>query len=103
MHLRCIRLDLASQGIVAVRLTRLRAPPLARAQARVLPGSRDHDLRLHHPSVVLWSLANEPGIDTSGGEAFLRKLASETRAIDSTRPITYVTHREPESRVAPTP
>ncbi len=51
----------------------------------------------HHPSVVLWSLANEPDIDTAEGEAFFRALAAEARALDPTRPLTYVAHREPEN------
>lgn len=51
----------------------------------------------HHPSVVLWSLANEPDIDTAAGEQFFRTLAADARATDPTRPITYVAHREPEN------
>ena len=51
----------------------------------------------HHPSVVLWSLANEPDIDTAEGDAFFRRLAAEARVLDPTRPITYVAHREPEN------
>ncbi len=49
----------------------------------------------HHPSVVMWSLANEPDIETADGAAFFRQLAMEARALDPTRPITYVAHREP--------
>jgi beta-glucuronidase len=53
---------------------------------------RDH----HHPSVVMWSLANEPDIDTAEGEEFFRTLLADARALDATRPLTYVAHREPE-------
>lgn len=49
----------------------------------------------HHPSVVLWSLANEPDIESGEGDAFFRRIATEARALDPTRPITYVAHREP--------
>jgi beta-glucuronidase len=49
----------------------------------------------HHPCVVMWSLANEPDIETDEGEHFFRTLAETARAIDSTRPLTYVAHREP--------
>jgi beta-glucuronidase len=51
----------------------------------------------HHPSVVMWSLANEPDIDTPEGEAFLETLARRAREQDPSRPITYVAHREPEN------
>ena len=49
----------------------------------------------HHPSVVMWSLANEPDIETADGDAFFRRIATEARALDPSRPITYVAHREP--------
>ena len=39
----------------------------------------------HHPSVVLWSLANEPDIDSPEGDAFFPTLAADSRALDVTR------------------
>jgi beta-glucuronidase len=49
----------------------------------------------HHPSVVMWSIANEPDIDTARGRSFFRTLIAQARAEDPSRPITYVAHREP--------
>ena len=51
----------------------------------------------NHPSVVAWSLANEPNINTEAGENFFESLASTARKLDNTRPITYVAHLEPEN------
>ncbi len=50
----------------------------------------------NHPSVVMWSLANEPYVETAEGEHFFKEMAATARALDPTRPITYVAHMEPE-------
>ncbi|MDQ8195339.1 beta-glucuronidase [Coraliomargarita sp. SDUM461004] len=50
----------------------------------------------NHPSVILWSLANEPYIESDAGERFFREMAETARACDSTRPIMYVAHEWPE-------
>lgn len=60
----------------------------------------------NHPSVIAWSVANEPipnnmgglvaleesdsGIDESGGNAFFDELFAHTRAIDDSRPVILV-------------
>lgn len=49
----------------------------------------------NHPSVILWSLANEPIVDTDEGEEFFRQMAETARALDDSRPITYVAFIEP--------
>ena len=49
---------------------------------------RDH----HHPSVVMWSVANEPWIESAAGETFIRTLLKDARSQDDSRPITYVAH-----------
>lgn len=54
----------------------------------------------NHPCVVMWSLANEPWLDTPEGENFLTEIGKLTRALDTTRPITYVAYREPENNPA---
>ena len=49
---------------------------------------RDH----HHPSVIMWSVANEPWIESTAGETFIRELLNTARSHDHSRPITYVAH-----------
>ncbi len=54
----------------------------------------------NHPSVVMWSLANEPYVSTPEAKRFFEEMAATARALDSTRPITYVAHMEPEDNLA---
>jgi beta-glucuronidase len=44
----------------------------------------------NHPSVVLWSIANEPESDTEGAEAYFRPLFELTRRLDPSRPVGFV-------------
>ena len=44
----------------------------------------------NHPSVVLWSIANEPESDTEGAEEYFRPLFELTRELDPTRPVGFV-------------
>jgi beta-glucuronidase len=44
----------------------------------------------NHPSVVLWSIANEPESDTEGAEDYFRPLFPLTRQLDPTRPVGFV-------------
>jgi beta-glucuronidase len=44
----------------------------------------------NHPSVVLWSIANEPESDTEGAEAYFKPLFDLTRQLDPTRPVGFV-------------
>jgi beta-glucuronidase len=44
----------------------------------------------HHPSVVLWSIANEPESDTEAAERYFRPLFELTRQLDLTRPVGFV-------------
>ena len=53
----------------------------------------------NHPSVILWSLANEPNVDTKEGELFFKEIAETARSLDPSRPITYVAHLEPENNL----
>ena len=48
----------------------------------------------HHPSVIAWSVANEPWIETPSGEVFIAALLDHARSLDASRPITYVAHME---------
>ena len=44
----------------------------------------------NHPSVVLWSIANEPESDTEGAEKYFEPLFTLTRQLDPTRPVGFV-------------
>jgi beta-glucuronidase len=44
----------------------------------------------NHPSVVIWSIANEPESDTVGAESYFRPLFDVAREADSTRPVGFV-------------
>lgn len=50
----------------------------------------------NHPSIIMWSLANEPIVETDDGEQFFKVMAETARCLDDTRPITYVSFLEPE-------
>jgi beta-glucuronidase len=43
----------------------------------------------NHPSVVLWSIANEPESDTEGAERYFKPLFDLTRELDPTRPVGF--------------
>ena len=44
----------------------------------------------NHPSVVLWSIANEPESDTDGAERYFEPLFAPARELDPTRPVGFV-------------
>jgi beta-glucuronidase len=44
----------------------------------------------NHPSVIMWSVANEPHSKSPHAEPFFRQLCDEARALDATRPVTLV-------------
>jgi beta-glucuronidase len=44
----------------------------------------------NHPSVVLWSIANEPESDTEEAERYFEPLFDLTRKLDPTRPVGFV-------------
>ena len=44
----------------------------------------------NHPSVVMWSIANEPDTRPEGARKYFEPLAKATRELDPTRPITCV-------------
>ncbi|XP_051981881.1 beta-glucuronidase [Xyrauchen texanus] len=46
----------------------------------------------NHPSVVMWSVANEPASEMPPAEFYFKELVSRTRFLDSTRPVTYITN-----------
>jgi beta-glucuronidase len=46
----------------------------------------------NHPSVIAWSLANEPHSWRPAAKPFFRDLYDLAKSLDSTRPVTVVTH-----------
>jgi beta-glucuronidase len=44
----------------------------------------------NHPSVVLWSIANEPESDTPASRDYFAPLAEEARRLDPSRPVGFV-------------
>lgn len=57
------------------------------------------DRDYNHPSVIMWSMANEPIVTTSEGENFFKAMYDTAKERDSSRPVTYVAHMEPEDNV----
>ncbi|XP_042579413.1 beta-glucuronidase-like [Cyprinus carpio] len=45
----------------------------------------------NHPSVVMWSVANEPASEMPPAGFYFKELVSHTRSLDSSRPVTYIT------------
>lgn len=45
----------------------------------------------NRPSVVLWSVANEPASNYPQAEAYFKTVIELTRSLDPTRPVTFVT------------
>lgn len=54
----------------------------------------------NHPSVIMWSMANEPDVRSEEALQFFCELQKHTRTCDSTRPITFVAYREPQDNKA---
>ena len=44
----------------------------------------------NHPSVIVWSIANEPESETEGAENYFRPLFDVAREADPTRPVSFV-------------
>ncbi|NLE45172.1 MAG: hypothetical protein GX620_10655 [Chloroflexi bacterium] len=52
----------------------------------------------NHPSVAIWSVGNECASDTEEGRTTISELIDYTRKLDTTRPITYVSHKREECK-----
>ncbi|XP_043910159.1 beta-glucuronidase isoform X2 [Protopterus annectens] len=48
----------------------------------------------NRPSVVMWSVANEPASELPPAEYYFKTLIRYTKALDSTRPVTFVTNSD---------
>ncbi|XP_013875102.1 beta-glucuronidase [Austrofundulus limnaeus] len=44
----------------------------------------------NHPSVVMWSVANEPAAEMPPAELYFKTLIKHTKSLDPTRPVTFV-------------
>ncbi|XP_065054436.1 beta-glucuronidase-like [Rhopilema esculentum] len=51
----------------------------------------------NHPSVVMWSVANEPKSQYQIAEAYFRSVIEYTRKLDPNRPVTFVTNQRADS------
>lgn len=45
----------------------------------------------NHPSVVMWSVANEPASEMPPADYYFRTLIKHTKDLDPTRPVTFIT------------
>lgn len=45
----------------------------------------------NHPSVVMWSVANEPAAEMPPAEYYFKTLIKHTKSLDPTRPVTFIT------------
>jgi beta-glucuronidase len=63
----------------------------SRTQAAHLQGIRELVARdKNHPSVVMWSIANEPDLRPAGSGEYFAPLVAATKELDPTRPVTVV-------------
>jgi beta-galactosidase/beta-glucuronidase len=54
----------------------------------------------NHPSLIIWSMANECGTDSEPGISAMRRLIARTRALDPTRPVTFVANHDVRAHLA---
>lgn len=52
----------------------------------------------NRPSVVMYSVANEPPTDWEEAAEFVKQLAEYVRSLDPTRPVTFASHRHSRDR-----
>ncbi|XP_074120071.1 beta-glucuronidase [Sminthopsis crassicaudata] len=50
----------------------------------------------NHPSVVMWSVANEPVSSLKPAAYYFKTLIAHTKALDPNRPVTFVSNTKPE-------
>ena len=54
----------------------------------------------NHPSVVMWSVANEPDSEAPSAAAYFKHLVAQTKALDPSRPVSFATFKDPAKDVA---
>ncbi|XP_028396495.1 beta-glucuronidase-like isoform X2 [Dendronephthya gigantea] len=94
-------MDLADQlGIVVID----ECPGVGIRKPNFGPKSLSHHLAVmeelvrrdkNRPSVVMWSVANEPSSNEPEAEAYFRTVINHTRFLDPTRPVTFVGNQSP--------
>src|SRR4029453_10366380 len=80
-------------GIFGTQGYRTFSPETINDASREVPAQAIRELVArdkNHPSVVLWSIANEPESETEEAEAYFRPLFDLTRELDPTRPVGFV-------------
>jgi beta-glucuronidase len=53
-----------------------------------------------HPSIVMWSVANEPDSEAASAAGYFKHLVTQTKALDPSRPVTFASFKSPEKDVA---
>mmetsp|Transcript_15107 Transcript_15107/g.32091 ORF Transcript_15107/g.32091 Transcript_15107/m.32091 type:complete len:714 (+) Transcript_15107:902-3043(+) len=53
----------------------------------------------NHPSVVMWSIANEPDSESPAAAPYFKHVAAHARSLDPSRPITFATFKSPDKDV----
>jgi beta-glucuronidase len=74
----------------------LTAAQMAQPQMRALARQQLREMitaQANHPSVWAWSVGNEIDSDTPAGHAFVRELIDIAKALDPTRPVSFVSDR----------
>lgn len=54
----------------------------------------------NRPSVVMWSVANEPRTNNPAAEEYFRKIRRHVKSLDKTRPMTIVQNSSPNDKAA---
>ncbi|CAB3988295.1 Beta-glucuronidase [Paramuricea clavata] len=96
-------MDMADQlGIVVID----ECPGVGIRSPNFGPASLSHHLSVmnelvrrdkNRPSVVMWSVANEPKSDAPQAEAYFKSVINHTRHLDPTRPVTFVGNKSPST------
>ncbi|KAG6452779.1 hypothetical protein O3G_MSEX007782 [Manduca sexta] len=48
----------------------------------------------NHPSVIIWSIANEPRTQKDPADAYFKQIADHVKSLDTSRPITFSTNQQ---------
>ena len=54
----------------------------------------------NHPSVVMWSVANEPDSEAAAAATYFKHLVAQTKALDPSRPVTFASFKSADKDVA---
>ena len=54
----------------------------------------------NHPSVIMWSVANEPDSEASAAATYFKHLVAQTKALDPSRPVSFASFKSAEKDLA---